>query len=99
MIGFVLTGESGTARPGSAVWQQPGTGAALVGTICAILVFFVGAEISVLRDRRRHPRSRYLQLASGRYYSIPAALRNNVRVMVFVSPLLVLGLWLRHRYG
>jgi hypothetical protein len=99
MIGYNVTGVSGTARPGAPRWQQPGTGALLVGASCAALAFIVGAEISLLRDRRRHPSARYRPLRLSRHYTIPEALRHNAWISILPVLLIVLGLWLRHRYG
>jgi hypothetical protein len=98
-IGFIVTGVSGTARPGSPGWQQPGTGAGLVGACCAFFVFLVGAQISLVRDSRRHPLRRLRPLRSSRAYTIPEALRHNALLSILVVPGLALGLWLRHRYG
>jgi hypothetical protein len=75
------------------------TGVALVGGCCAIFVFFVGAQISLARDSRRHPLRRLRPLRSSRAYTIPEALRHNALISILVVPGLALGLWLRHRYG
>jgi hypothetical protein len=98
-IGYNVTGVSGTARPGSPGWQQPGTGAVVVGACCAIFVFLVGAQISLVLDSRRHPLRRFRPLRSSRAYTIPEALRHNALLSIVVVPGLALGLWLRHRYG
>jgi hypothetical protein len=99
VIGFGVTGVSGTARPGLHRWQQPGLGAALVGISAALLVLLLGARISLVRDRSRHPNARYRSLHGFRYLTIPQSLRHNARMSLILVPLAVLGLWLRHRYG
>jgi len=99
-IGFGVTGVSGTARPDSPPGSpQPGLGAAVVGLCCALFVFIVGAQISLVRDSRRHPLRRLRPLRSSRAYTIPEALRHNALICILVVPGIVLGLWLRHRYG
>jgi hypothetical protein len=99
LIGFGVTGVSGTARPGLPRWQQPGLGAGLVGISAALLAFLIGAQISLVRDRSRHPNARYRSLHGFRYHTIQQSLRHNVRMSLILVLLAVLGLWLRHRYG
>ena len=98
-IGYNVTGVSGTARPGSHTWPQPGTGATLVGACCAYFAFAVGGEINLVREFRRHPRRRWRPLRSSRVWTIPEARRQNARTAILVVPGIALGLWLRHRYG
>ena len=98
-IGFVVTGVSGSERPGSPPWQQPGTGAALVGGCSALFVFIVGAQISLVREFRRHPGRRVRPRGSSRAYMIPELLRRNVLISILMIPGIAVGLWLRHRYG
>jgi hypothetical protein len=86
VIAFRVTGQS----------EQPGLGAGLVGYGCGLLAFVIGAQISVYRDRRRHPRAGYW---APRWYTISQTLRHNKHVMAGLVALVVLGLWLRHRYG
>jgi len=98
-IGFSVTGVSGTARPGAPGWQTPGTGAMLVGSSCAFFAFVVGAQISLVRDFRRHPGRRIRPPRSSRVYMIPELLRRNTVIALLAVPGVVVGLWLRHRYG
>ncbi len=99
VIGIALTGTSGPDRPGFPRWQEPGMGAVLVGCGALVLVFVAGAEISVVRDRRRHPNARYRPLRLSRYYTIPQALRHNLWAAPISVALIAVGLWLHHRYG
>jgi hypothetical protein len=102
-IGFALTGGSGPERPGLPGWQQPGTGAAMVGGGAAILVFGAGAQINLLRYRGqlrhlgRYSQSRIFR--SLKYLTIPQALRHNLLMVPIAAALILVGLWLRHRYG
>lgn len=98
-IGYGVTGESGTSRPGMPSWQEPGLGAALVGASAALMAFLAGAQISLLRDRRLHPYRRYRTSHGRESYTISQSLRRNPRVLLLLVPMALLGLWLRHRYG
>jgi hypothetical protein len=99
-IGFGLTGVSPTPlRPPLDRAQQPGFGAALVGLSAAFLVFLVGAQISILRDQRRHPKAGYKALHWRRYLPPSQALRHNARLALICIPMTAAGLWLRHYYG
>lgn len=100
VIGFGLTGVSATPlRPPLDRAQQPGFGAALVGLSAAFLVFLAGAQISILRDQRRHPKARYKALHWRRYLPASQALRHNARMALICIPMAAVGLWLRHVYG
>jgi hypothetical protein len=105
VVGFGLTGTTGATRPDLPFWKEPGTGAFLVGVSAAALVFTAGAQISVLRERRRHPNPRYQYIRSTgfpfdtRHYTARQALRKNTRAPLIFVAVGALGLWLRHRYG
>jgi MFS family permease len=99
VIGFVVTGVSGSERQGPLPWQQPGAGAALVGWCCFLFVFGVGAQISLVREFRRHPGRRVRPRGSSRAYMIPELLRRNVLISILMIPGIAVGMWLRHRYG
>ncbi|HEU5416377.1 MAG TPA: hypothetical protein VFV41_01715 [Streptosporangiaceae bacterium] len=58
-IAFALTDVHGPVQPGLHRYQQTGLGAALVGAGAAGLVFVIGAQVSVIRDGRRHPNHQY----------------------------------------
>jgi hypothetical protein len=100
VIGFGLTGVSAKAPPHHplARFQEPGFGAALVGTSAASLVLIIGAQISILRDRRRRPNARYYR--RGWTLTPAQALRRNARMVALIClPMAAAGLLLRHIYG
>jgi hypothetical protein len=98
VIGVVMTGTSGPERPGLHRWQQPGMGAVLVGAGALMFVVAVGAEISLLRDRRRYSDAR--RPRSLGYRRIQQSLWHNLwTAPISVGVMVATGLWLRHRYG
>jgi hypothetical protein len=79
--------------------QQAGLGPALVGMSAMILVIAAGANISVLRDRRRNPKAYIGSHPWRRNLPTSLALRQNARVALISVPIAALGLWLTHLYG
>lgn len=99
VTGFGLAYNSEPARPGVPVAQDPATGPFLVGVGGMLLAFFAGAQVSLLRDRRRHPMARYKPLAGRRYYTIDQSLRHNLWPILIGIGFIVVGLWLTHHGG
>jgi hypothetical protein len=98
IVAYLIGGTLATlTEPGAA--QEPGTGPVLVGIGGAALAFLVGAQISLLRDRRRHPKARYKALHGWRYRTIDQALRYNLWVIPAAAGFIVVGLWLTHHSG
>lgn len=64
-----------------------------------MLTFLAGAQVSLLRDRRRHPKARYKVFGGWRYRMIDQALRYNLRVIPVAAGFIVVGLWLTHHRG
>jgi hypothetical protein len=99
VIGFGLAGASEPAQPSVPGAQEPATGPALVGAGGLVLVFLAGAQISLLRDRRRHPKARYRALHGWRYRTIAQALRHNLWAIPIAAGFIAAGLWLTHLRG
>lgn len=99
IAGYLIGGSLAYAVEPAGVAQEPGMGPALVGIGGMLLAFLVGAQISLLRDRRRHPKARYKALAGRRYRAIDQALRYNPWVIPVAVGFIVAGLWLTHHPG
>lgn len=91
VIGFAMTATSQPEHPGS-----PRIRASLVGTGALLLAFLAGAQINLLRDRRRHPNARYRSPHGFRYRTIPEALHHNMWAVSISAAFIAVGLWLRH---
>lgn len=100
VIGFGLAGLEPADKPPVPLdrAQQPGFGAALVGMSVAIFVLIIGAQVSIRRDRRDHPKARYRGL-HWRYLAAVQAFRHNWRVSLICVGLAAGGLVVRHIYG
>jgi len=100
LVGFGVA-EAGVApaHPAPLGGRPVGLGPAIVGASAAILVLVAGAQINILRDRRRHPKARYNALHWRRNLPPSLALRHNARVALISVPIAALGLWLTHLYG
>jgi hypothetical protein len=99
-IGFGVAGAAvAPAHAAQVGVRQSSLGPALVGASAMILVFIAGAQISILRDRRRHPMASYHALHWRRDLPPSLALRHNARVALISIPIAALGLWLTHLYG
>jgi hypothetical protein len=96
---YLISGSLADAIEPAGAAQEPGTGPALVGTGGMLLAFLVGAQISLLRDRRRHPKARYKALHGWRYRTIDQALRYNLWVIPAAAGFIVVGLWLTRHPG
>ena len=96
---FLIGGSLAYAIKPAGAAQEPGTGPALVGIGGMLLAILVGAQISLLRDRRRHPKARYKALHGWRYRTIDQALRYNLWAVPAAAGFIVAGLWLTHRPG
>jgi hypothetical protein len=99
-IGFGVAGAAvAPAHAAQVGVRQSSLGPALVGASAMILVFIAGAQISILRDRRRHPMASYHALHWRRDLPPSLALRHNARVALISIPIAALGLWLTHLHG
>jgi hypothetical protein len=100
-IGFGLTGVSAVPlRTPLDRAQAPGFGAAIVGLSAALFVFLVGAQVSALRDERRHRNPLYRGLRYGGDLTPARAARHTARLAALVCvPMAVAGLVIRHFYG
>ena len=96
---YLIGGSLAYAIEPAGAAQEPGTGPALVGIGGMLLAFLVGAQISLLRDRRRHPKARYKALHGWRYRTIDQALRYNLWLIPAAAGFIVVGLWLTHHPG
>lgn len=96
--GSVAEATVAPARPPVGA-QDAGLGPALVGTSAVILVAVAGAQISILRDRRRRPNATYNAAGYRPHFPAWLALRYNARLALISIPIAALGLWLTHLYG
>jgi hypothetical protein len=100
-VGFGLTGVSAVPlRTPLSKFQVPGFGAAFVGLSAATFVFIVGAQVSLLREERRHRDPLYRGLRYGGDMTYGDVARHSARLAVLVCvPMAVAGLVIRHFYG
>ena len=99
-VGFgVAEASVAPAHPAPGGSRQAGLGPAMVGLSAMILVGVAGAQINILRDRRRRPNA--TDNALNWHPNLPAslALRANARWALISVPIAALGLWLTHLYG
>jgi hypothetical protein len=96
---YLIGGSLAYAIEPAGAAQEPSTGPDLVGIGGMLLAFLLGAQISLLRDRRRHPKARYKALHGWRYRTIDQALRHNLWVIPAAAGFIVVGLYLAHHRG
>jgi len=96
---YLIGGSLAYASEPAGAAQEPGTGPSLVGVGGVLLAFLAGAQISLLRDRRRHPKARYKALHGWRYRTIDQALRHNLLLIPAAAGFIVVGLWLTRHPG
>jgi hypothetical protein len=102
VVGVVIAGTTGGVRPDAPRWQQPGFGAIVVGMSFGMLALLACMLAASIRERRHQLNARLSSLDMPWYSVLSSVVQRPVglaMLLVVVLLFILIGFWLRHRYG